>query len=159
VLTKAKTPFEFVVSTLRVTGADVKSPRMVLSRLADMGQPILQQEDPTGYSDRAVDWMDTGVLAVRWQFAADLMNGRLPGVSLEGTKLHEHLRQNPEVWEYLLQEAIFAGERPGSLTMAPFRRRVKAVQKDYRKMKIAELKKEFHVLVTLLLGSPEFQRQ
>ena len=30
---------------------------------------------------------------------------------------------------------------------------------NYRKMRIAELKKEFNILTTLLLGSPEFQRQ
>lgn len=159
VLTKAKTPFEFAVSAVRVTGADMQDPGGVLSRLGDMGQPVLRQEDPTGYSDAAVDWMDTGVLAVRWQFAYDLLNNRVPGVRLDDSPLYTHMRQNPEVWEYLLQESVFAGERPGSLTMAPFRRRVNRVRKDYRKMRIAELKKEFNILTTLLLGSPEFQRQ
>ena len=159
VLTKAKTPFEFAVSAIRVTGADMKDAGGVMSRLADMGQPVLRQEDPTGYSDAAVDWMDTGVLAVRWQFAYDLLNNRLPGVRMDDSGIYNAMRENPEVWEYLLQDALFAGERPGSLTMAPFRRRVNRVRKDFRKMRIAELKKEFNILATLLLGSPEFQRQ
>ena len=159
VLTKAKTPFEFVVSALRVTGAEMKDAGGVIERLADMGQPVLRQEDPTGYSDAAVDWMDTGVLAVRWQFAFDLLNNRIPGVQIDDSPLYENLRQQPEVWEYLLQDATYAGERPGSLTMAPFRRRVNDVRREYRKMRIAELRKEFNILVTLLLGSPEFQRQ
>ena len=73
--------------------------------------------------------------------------------------LYENLRQKPEVWEYLLQDAIYAGERPGSLTMAPFRRRINDVRRDYRKMRTQERRKEFNVLTTLLLGSPEFQRQ
>ncbi len=158
-LTKAKTPFEYVVSAMRVTGADVKDMGGVMQRLGDMGQPVLRQEDPTGYSDAAVDWMDTGVLAVRWQFAFDLLNNRVPGVRTDGSALYEHLRQKPEVWEYLLQDSLFAGERPGSLTMAPFRRRVNGVRRNYRKMRIAELRKEFNILATLLLGSPEFQRQ
>jgi uncharacterized protein (DUF1800 family) len=159
VLTKAKTPLEFVASALRVTGADMVDPGGVLQRLGDMGQPVLEQEDPTGYSDAAVDWMDTGVLAVRWQFAYDLMNGRIPGVSMDRSPLSDHLRQSPEVWEFLLQKSIFAGERVGSLTLAPFRRRVKNVMRNHRKMRIAELRSEFNVLATLLLGSPEFQRQ
>ncbi|MDF1700501.1 MAG: DUF1800 domain-containing protein [Planctomycetota bacterium] len=159
VLTKAKTPFEFAVSAIRATGADMRDAGGVMQRLGDMGQPVLRQEDPTGYSDAAVDWMDTGVLAVRWQFAFDLLNNRLPGVRVDNSPLYENLRQKPEVWEYLLQDAIFAGERPGSLTMAPFRRRVNTVRRDYRKMHIAELKREFNILTTLLLGSPEFQRQ
>jgi hypothetical protein len=124
-----------------------------------MGQPVLRQEDPTGYSDAAVDWMDTGVLAVRWQFAFDLLNDRVPGVKVDASPLYDHLRQKPEVWEFLLQDSIFAGERPGSLTMAPFRRRVNEVRRDYRKLRPAELRKEFNILATLLLGSPEFQRQ
>ena len=103
--------------------------------------------------------MDTGVLAVRWQFAYDLLNNRLAGVKVDDSPLYTHMRRNPEVWEYLLQESVFAGERPGSLTMAPFRRRVASVRRNYRKMKIAELKREFNILATLLLGSPEFQRQ
>ncbi|MDJ0521646.1 MAG: DUF1800 domain-containing protein [Planctomycetota bacterium] len=159
VLTKAKTPFEYVVSAMRVTGADVRDMGGVMQRLGDMGQPVLRQEDPTGYSDAAVDWMDTGVLAVRWQFAFDLLNNRIPGVKVDGSPLFEHLRQKPEVWEYLMQDALFAGERPGSLTMAPFRRRVNDVRRNYRKMRIAELRKEYSILATLLLGSPEFQRQ
>ncbi len=159
VLTKAKTPFEFAVSALRVTGADMKDAGGVMQRLGDMGQPVLRQEDPTGYSDAAVDWMDTGVLAVRWQFAFDLLNNRLAGVKVDDSPLYEHLRQKPEVWEYLLQDSLYAGERPGSLTMAPFRRRVNGVRRNFRKMRIAELKKEYNILATLLLGSPEFQRQ
>lgn len=159
VLTKAKTPFEYVVSAMRVTGADVTDMGGVLQRLGDMGQPVLRQEDPTGYSDAAVDWMDTGVLAVRWQFAFDLLSNRIPGVKVDSSPLFEHLRQKPEVWEYLLQDSLFAGERPGSLTLAPFRRRVNNVRRNYRKMRIAELQKEYSILATLLLGSPEFQRQ
>ncbi len=159
VLTKAKTPFEFVVSAMRVTGAEVKDMGGVMQRLGDMGQPVLRQEDPTGYSDAAADWMDTGVLAVRWQFAFDLLNNRVPGVRMDSSPIYENLRQKPEVWEYVLQEAIFAGERPGSLTMAPFRRRVNNVRRNFRKMRIAEMRKEFNILTTLLLGSPEFQRQ
>ncbi len=159
VLTKARTPFEFAVAAVRATRADVKDCRALLQRIGDMGQPVLECEDPTGYSDAAADWMDTGVLAVRWQFAYDLVNGRLPGVDVGASPIQEHVRRNPEVWEYLLQQDLFAGERIGSLTMAPFRKRLQAVRKDYRRMRPPELQQAFNVLVTLLLGSPEFQRQ
>jgi hypothetical protein len=159
VLTTAKTPFEFAVSCIRATGADVKDPGAVLSRVGDMGQPVLECEDPTGYSDAAADWMDTGVLAVRWQFAYDLLNGRLPGVDASRSPLFEHTRRNPEVWEYLIQQDLLAGERTSALTMAPFRKRLNALRKDFRKMRPQDLEKEFKVLATLLLGSPEFQRQ
>ncbi len=159
VLTKAKTPFEFVVSCVRILGADVKEAGGLLAKLADMQQPVYSCEDPTGYSDRAVDWMDPGVLAVRWQLSYDMINGRVPGVTVSNSGLFDHLRQNPEVWEFLMVEAVFANQAPGSLTLAPFRKRVKGVSKKYRKMRPQELRKEFGILATLLLGSPEFQRQ
>ena len=159
VLTKAKTPFEFVVSTLRVVDADVKNPAPIVARVADMAQPIYRCEDPTGYSDAAMDWMDTGVLAVRWQFAYDLLLGRMPGTDMQQSGLMEHVAQNPEAWEYLLVDTLLGGERPGSLTMAPFRRRIQQLRKTFRSMQPAQLETEVKTLSTLILGSPEFQRQ
>ena len=156
---KAKTPFEFVVSCVRATGADVKDAGGILGRLADMQQPVYGCEDPTGYSDRAVDWMDPGVLAVRWQFSYDMLHGRLPGVTVDGTGFFDAMRQNPQVWEMVMIENVFANATPGNLTLAPFRKRVRKVAKDYRRMKPKELGKEYKILATLLLGSPEFQRQ
>ena len=158
-MTKAKTPFEFVASSLRVTDADIKNPQPLMARLADMAHPVYQCEDPTGYSDAAIDWMDTGVLAVRWQFAYDLLHGRIGGVSLAASPLKEHVAQNPEIWEYLLVDTLLAGERPGSLTMAPFRRRIQSLRTTYRNMKPEQLEGELMRLATLVLGSPEFQRQ
>ncbi len=158
-LVKAKTPFEFVVSALRATGADVKVPQAVLSRIADMAQPLYQCEDPTGYSDAAMDWMDPGVLAVRWQFAYDLLHGRVAGVGLDTSPLREHVAQNPEIWEYQLVDTLLAGERPGSLSMAPLRRRVQTLRTTWRTMKPDALESELGRLATLVLGSPEFQRQ
>ena len=159
VLTKAKTPYEFVVSALRVTEADVQMPDGILGRLADMYQPVYRCEDPTGFSDRAVDWMDPGVLAVRWQFAYDLVGNALGGVKSDASPLLDRSRQNPEVWEYLLVESVFGNQTPGSLTMAPFRKRVNDVRRDVRKMNPKERLHQFQVLATLLMGSPEFQRQ
>lgn len=156
---KAKTPFEFVVSCVRATGAEVKDAGGLLGRLADMQMPTYECEDPTGYSDRAVDWMDPGVLAVRWQFAHDLFANRIAGVTVDSSPFFDDMRQSPEVWEFLMVERVFANETPGALTLAPFRKRVKNVAKDYRRMRPQELEKEFKVLATLLLGSPEFQRQ
>ncbi len=159
VLTKAKTPFEFVTSCLRVAGADVVNANAVVSRLADMDQPLYRCEDPTGYSDAAEDWMDTGVLAERWQFAFDLLMGRLPGVDTSASGIRDHVRQQPDKWESLLIRYVLADESVSNRTLKPFRRRLAVVKQDYRKMKPSELERELAILATLLLGSAEFQRQ
>ena len=59
---KVKTPFEFVASALRVTGARIADAATVLVRIADLGSRSTAQA-PTGYSDRADAWMNTGALA------------------------------------------------------------------------------------------------
>ncbi len=159
VLSKSKTPFEFVISCLRVADADVKDAGMLLERLTDMQQPIYSCEDPTGYSDLAADWIDPGVLAVRWRLAYDLLFDRVAGVRVSQSGILDHARQTPDTWESLLIESVFANQPPGSLTLAHFRKRLAKLGATYRKMRPNELRKELSVLVTLLLGSPEFQRQ
>jgi uncharacterized protein (DUF1800 family) len=159
VMTKAKTPIEFVASALRAVGADVQRADAVLVRLGDMYQEVYRCEDPTGYSDRAVDWMDPGVLAVRWKFGSDLLRGAIPGVKVEGSPVLAEARQKPDVWEYVLVDNLLAGQQPGSLTMAPFRKRVNDVRREVHKMRPVERQNQFETLATLLLGSPEFQRQ
>jgi len=73
---KFKTPFEYVVSLIRVTTAEVRNPEPVLHALHLMGQPIYGCDDPTGYYDTREAWLDPGVLALRWQIALDLCEGR-----------------------------------------------------------------------------------
>jgi uncharacterized protein (DUF1800 family) len=159
VAVKARTPFEFVASVLRVTGADVERPDGVLGRLADMEQAVYQCEDPTGYSDRAVDWMDPGVLAVRWQFARDVLAGRVPGVKVADGPLLAEARRDPEAWHEAIVSALLCGVAPGPQTAGPFRKRLDTVRREWAKLEPAQRLDQFRILATLLLGSPEFQRQ
>ena len=51
---KVKTPFEFVVSALRATGADVSSGSSRSVRaLAGLGMPLYLCQPPTGYDETA----------------------------------------------------------------------------------------------------------
>ena len=77
---KFKTPQEFVISALRVTGAEVEDTGQVRSWLSRMGQPLYHCDDPTGWYDTAEAWLDPGVMAQRWEFALALAEDRLDGV-------------------------------------------------------------------------------
>ncbi len=77
---KVKTPFEFVVSALRVTGADVSSGIRVARALAEMGMPLYLCQPPTGYDDTAEAWISSGSLVNRINFAIELSNNRMRGV-------------------------------------------------------------------------------
>src|SRR5262249_25387309 len=67
---KAKTPFEFLASALRTTGADVDV-RMVRT-MQELGMPLYQCQPPTGYADTADAWINTGALVTRMNVAQRL---------------------------------------------------------------------------------------
>jgi uncharacterized protein (DUF1800 family) len=79
---KFRTPFEFVVASLRATDAEVSSLNGTWEALRRMGQPVYGCVDPTGYADTAEAWLDPGVLVYRWDYALRLAENRVPGVKM-----------------------------------------------------------------------------
>jgi uncharacterized protein (DUF1800 family) len=84
---KVKTPFEFVVSAVRASGAEVRDASAMAQRVAQMGMPLYLQQPPTGYKDTAEAWVSTSGLLARLNFALDLAGGRLRGVSVPASAI------------------------------------------------------------------------
>ncbi len=82
---KVKTPLEFVVSAVRASGADVENFQPLLNALREMGMPLYQCVPPTGYKWEAADWVSTGQLVDRMNFALSLAANRLPGIKAAWT--------------------------------------------------------------------------
>lgn len=78
---KIKTPFELVVSSLRALQADSNG-RDVQALLADLGEPLYGYQAPTGYPDTAADWVNSGALLKRMNFAVALAANRIPGTQV-----------------------------------------------------------------------------
>jgi uncharacterized protein (DUF1800 family) len=81
---KVKTPFEFLVSALRATRADVADARPLVRSLQELGMPLYQCQPPTGYKDSADTWINTGALVTRMNTALALANGSLRRVRVSG---------------------------------------------------------------------------
>ncbi len=77
---KVKTPFEFVVSAIRVTGSEVRAAEPLVQAVKQLGMPLYLCQPPTGYADRADAWVNTGALLNRMNFALQLVDGRMRGV-------------------------------------------------------------------------------
>jgi uncharacterized protein (DUF1800 family) len=73
--TKVKTPFEFVVSALRSTAADIGDAKPIVRQLQQLGMPLYMCQPPTGYKDTADAWMNTGALVSRMNYASTLARG------------------------------------------------------------------------------------
>jgi uncharacterized protein (DUF1800 family) len=133
---KVKTPFEFVVSALRATGADVHQATGAVRALAGLGMPAYLCQPPTGYDDTADTWVSSGALVNRMNFALALSGGQLRGVSVSDPSNGglETARQR------ILRDALADNVSPTTLeTLA----------------KAATVEQ----VVALVIGSPEFQRQ
>ncbi len=153
---KFKTPFEFVVSALRATGAEITDAQMLIGTLMSMNQPVYFCDDPTGWYDTAEAWLDPGVLALRWQFAMDLAEGRLRGVRIPA-EFWDAVPDDapPETWQHHLS-LLLVPEGAGERTRAA----LATVTSEYlAKKKVPDLRELGPQLVGLLLGSPEFQKQ
>jgi uncharacterized protein (DUF1800 family) len=139
--TKVKTPFEFMVSVLRMTDADLKSPQRVFKELQLMGQPVYECLEPTGYSDAREAWLDPGVMVYRWNVAIQLVTGKLDGVS-----------GGPEFVEPILQAAPDDRPRKVIELLLPG-------LADRKFERLLSFTADPRVMTAYALGSPNFQQQ
>jgi uncharacterized protein (DUF1800 family) len=79
---KVKTPIEYVVSAARASNATIDNWQPFINNLHDMGMPLYGAVPPTGYKWDAADWVSTGALVNRMNFALNLAANKLPGISI-----------------------------------------------------------------------------
>ena len=80
---KVKRPFELAVSAVRTLGADTNGGPQFHQWIARMGQPLYGFQTPNGYSDVAENWVNTGALLERMNFALALASNRIPGTRVD----------------------------------------------------------------------------
>ncbi len=132
---KIKRPFELVISAIRSLGADTNGGPGTHQWIARMGEPLYGFQTPNGYSDTAESWVNTGGLLERMNFGLALASNRIPGTSVNLSKLSTD--------EYL--KRLLAGE------ISPATREALLKQLDQSD--------PITKVVGLILGTPEFQRQ
>jgi uncharacterized protein (DUF1800 family) len=139
---KVKTPFEFVVSALRATGAGMDRATPLVQTLQQLGQPLYMCQPPTGYSDKAEAWVNSGALINRMNFAVALAGGRVPGIRVDAKTA---LGVDPDANLDQLRErmlSVLLGNEASEATRATLARAGDVQQ-----------------LAALTIGSPEFQRR
>lgn len=84
---KTRSPFEYVAASMRALNAETDGDRPVLDLISRMGQPLFGRITPDGYSDRAEQWLSSGSMVVRFNFASALAANRLKGTSIKYSAL------------------------------------------------------------------------
>jgi len=182
---KVKTPLEFVVSAARATNASTDNLQPLLNALRDMGMPLYGAVPPTGYNWNASEWVNTGALVNRMNFALSLAANRLPGINVAwsapettagaampglATSPESASRQVPDPAgeERRLESLLVTGGLDDSTRQAvlgqfeaqkkPGGARVPVTALNAAQTVSAQERQD-QLLAGLLLGSPEFQRR
>jgi uncharacterized protein (DUF1800 family) len=144
---KVKTPFEFVVSAARATGADVTNAATLVRAVQQLGMPLYQCQPPTGYADSADAWVNTGALVNRMNFAVQLATvvSRQPSaVSQQSSANQQFAISNPQFSTASTRPLLFVAlnDDVSEATRATIARAATPPQ-----------------MIALVLGAPEFQRR
>ncbi|MFN0278171.1 MAG: DUF1800 domain-containing protein [Pyrinomonadaceae bacterium] len=180
---KVKSPFELAVSSIRALGGDTNAGPAFSAMLNKLGEVPYGYQAPTGYPDTAEDWVNTGALLERLNFAVAVASNRIPGTRVDlksfeskdnaqvldkavSTLLDGEISANTKAM--LLKQIeqplpdVKAGNEPGDQELeVPNMRGGQqggGLNRQARLLNPSGNPEVFKV-VSLVLGTPEFQRQ
>ena len=153
---KAKKPLEFVASAIRAVGGELRPTPMLLGAMQRLGEPLYLCQPPTGYPDVAQEWLNTGTLLFRWNFALGVASGRAPGVKIPA-------RDDLDGKDAAAVLARFGADFLHGELSAETEAKIEGMlarQLAQRRRPDAPLQsREVRYIAGLVLGSPEFQRR
>ncbi len=170
---KVKTPFEFVASAVRATGAEVDDPIALTRQLNRMGMPLYGAQPPTGYSMMAATWVSSSALLNRMNFALALTSNKIKGVKVDVQQLAGRNLSTGAADSNLalsaLETSLLAGDISkqthdsitAQIDAKPQTESGQTQENKAASRKPAEQPRssDASTMAGLLLGSPEFQRR
>ena len=84
---KMRSPLEYVAAAMRALNAETDGDRPVLDAIGRMGQPVFGRITPDGYADRADQWLSSGAMVARLNFAGALAANRIKGTKIDLAQL------------------------------------------------------------------------
>ena len=141
---KMKSPLEVVVSSLRALEADVKNAQPLMRWFDRMGEPLYGYLQPTGFPDYAESWANSGTLIARINFGIHLATGRINGVTL---------KRLPKDSNGLTTDEALA--RYSKLLLPA--QDTSVIASEVKKTVPADAERKDMQVVSMLIGSPEFQ--
>jgi len=156
---KVKTPFELVVSSVRALGTDVDTPLPLVRWVGRIGEPLYQCQPPTGYSDKAETWVNTGALLNRLNFSLALAGNKVRGSRSDVTALLGSDSSGDAKAALDRAVAMFLGGQVASGTVETLQKQLDSPQIVQAKLDDPVQQVDLGVVTGLVLGAPEFQRR
>ena len=156
---KIKTPFELVVSTARALGTDVDTSMPLVQWAGRIGEPLYQCQPPTGYSDKADTWVNTGALLNRLNYSLALAANKVRGSRSDAPSLLG--MDSSADAKAALNRAVqlFLGGQTGPMTVETLEKQLDSPQIVQAKLDDPVRQVDLAVVAGLVLGAPEFQRR
>jgi uncharacterized protein (DUF1800 family) len=156
---KVKTPFELVVSTARALGTDVDTPMPLVQWAGRIGEPLYQCQPPTGYSDKADAWVNTGALLNRLNYSLALAGNKVRGSRSDAGSLlgMDSSTDAKAALDRAVQ--LFLGGQTGPMTVETLEKQLDSPQILQAKLDDPVKHVDLGVVAGLVLGAPEFQRR
>jgi uncharacterized protein (DUF1800 family) len=156
---KVKTPFELVASTARALNSEVTITLPLSQWVGRMGEPLYLCQPPTGYSDKAETWVNTGALLNRLNFALAIAGDKMGGATVDLNKmLGEEAAKDPNA-ALASSIQVFLDGQISSSTQATLEARLKDPQILQARLDDPVKQVNEGLIVGLVLGTPEFQRR
>ena len=80
-----KSPLEVVASAVRAVTGEVDYAFPLANQVAQLGEPLYRKQEPTGYSNSSKEWLNSGGLLARMNFALQLADNKIPGVKVDAS--------------------------------------------------------------------------
>ena len=156
---KIKTPFELVVSAVRSLGTDVNTPMPLVQWVGRIGEPLYQCQPPTGYSDKADAWVNTGALLNRLNYSLALAGNKMRGARTDVSSLLgvDSSADAKTALDRAVQ--VFLGGQVGPTTVETLEKQLDNPQVLQAKLDDPQKQVDLGVVAGLVLGAPEFQRR
>ncbi len=156
---KVKTPFELVVSSVRALGTDVDTPLPLVRWVGRIGEPLYQCQPPTGYSDKAETWVNTGALLNRLNFSLALAGNKVRGSRSDVAALLGSDSSADAKAALDRAVAVFLGGQAAAGTVDTLQKQLESPQIVQAKLDDPVKQVDLGVVTGLVLGAPEFQRR
>ena len=95
-LSKLKSPLEIVASAVRAVNGEIDYAFPLANQVSQLGQPLYRKQEPTGYSNSSQEWLNSGGLLARMNFAVQLAGNKVPGVKVDTAQATAAALGSPE---------------------------------------------------------------
>jgi uncharacterized protein (DUF1800 family) len=157
---KVKTPLEFVVSAVRVSGADISDAMPLARQLQNLGMPLYGMQPPTGYSMKSEAWVNSSALLGRMNFALAFTAGKMKGVEVDPVRVLGSSGPPVDSQQTLavLENNLLAGD-VSKQTHDTIAAQLNDPKISQRRLDDRARPPNVGGIAGLLLGSPDFQRR